>query len=62
MFLLISISAPLVNIKRAVGRMKNEITAMDVQIGVLEHSLLQAKLRDKSLLQQDMNAGSYMSV
>lgn len=53
---------PLVNIKRAVGRMKSEITAMDVQIGVLEHSLLQARLRDKSLLQQDMNTNSYLTV
>ncbi|KAK3914660.1 Intraflagellar transport protein 57-like protein [Frankliniella fusca] len=53
---------PLVNIKRAVGRMKNEIIAMNVQIGVLEHSLLQARLRDKSILQQDMNSNSYLTV
>lgn len=53
---------PLVNIKRAVGRMKSEILSMNVQIGVLEHSLLQAKLRDKSLLQQDMNSNSYLTV
>ena len=62
MFLSNLISAPLVNVKRAVGRMKSEITSMDIQIGVLQHSLLQARLRDKSLLQQDMNTGSYMSV
>ncbi|KAE8748035.1 hypothetical protein FOCC_FOCC005230 [Frankliniella occidentalis] len=53
---------PLVNIKRAVGRMKSEIIAMNVQIGVLEHSLLQARLRDKSILQQDMNSNSYLTV
>lgn len=47
---------PLVNIKKAISQIKSEITGMDVRVGVLEHSLLQARLRDKNLLQQDMNA------
>ncbi|PNF24819.1 Intraflagellar transport protein 57-like protein [Cryptotermes secundus] len=47
---------PLVNIKKAISQIKSEITAMDVRVGVLEHSLLQARLRDKNLLHQDMNA------
>ncbi len=34
--------------------MKQEVTAMNVRIGVVEHSVLQAKLRDKSNLQRDM--------
>ncbi|XP_049834684.1 intraflagellar transport protein 57 homolog isoform X1 [Schistocerca gregaria] len=46
---------PLVNIKKAITKVKSEITSMDVRIGVLENSLLQARLRDKSQLQQDMN-------
>lgn len=51
----IFIIAPLVNIKKAISQIKSEITGMDVRVGVLEHSLLQARLRDKNLLQQDMN-------
>jgi estrogen-related receptor beta like 1 len=50
------VAAPLVNIKKAISQIKSEITGMDVRVGVLEHSLLQARLRDKNLLQQDMNA------
>ena len=33
--------SPLVNIRRSLARVKAEITAMDVRIGVVEHSLLQ---------------------
>jgi estrogen-related receptor beta like 1 len=50
------IAAPLVNIKKAISQIKSEITGMDVRLGVLEHSLLQARLRDKNLLLQDMNS------
>jgi estrogen-related receptor beta like 1 len=53
---MVFIAAPLVNIKKAISQIKSEITGMDVRAGVLEHSLLQARLRDKNLLQQDMNA------
>jgi estrogen-related receptor beta like 1 len=53
---LVFVAAPLVNIKKAISQIKSEITGMDVRVGVLEHSLLQARLRDKNLLQQDMNA------
>ncbi|TRY72250.1 hypothetical protein TCAL_03146 [Tigriopus californicus] len=44
---------PLVNVRRALIRMKQEVANMNVRIGVLEHSLLQAKLRDRSNLQRD---------
>lgn len=47
---------PLINIKKALARLKNEIVTMDVRIAVVEHSLIQAKLRDKSNLQRDMSA------
>jgi estrogen-related receptor beta like 1 len=54
------IAAPLVNIKKAVSQIKSEITGMDVRLGVLEHSLLQARLRDKNLLLQDMNSAAHV--
>ncbi|XP_022098486.1 intraflagellar transport protein 57 homolog [Acanthaster planci] len=47
--------SPLVKIKQALQRLKTENTQMDVRIGVVEHSLLQARLKDKSNLQKDMN-------
>lgn len=53
---------PLVNIKKAVSQIKSEITGMDVRLGVLEHSLLQARLRDKNLLLQDMNSAAHVLV
>jgi estrogen-related receptor beta like 1 len=55
---LVFIAAPLVNIKKAISQIKSEITGMDVRLGVLEHSLLQARLRDKNLLLQDMNSAA----
>ncbi|PSN44094.1 hypothetical protein C0J52_07657 [Blattella germanica] len=56
------IVTPLVNIKKAMSQVKSEISVMDVRIGVLEHSLLQARLRDKNQLQQDMNAPLHVLV
>ncbi|KAJ8898051.1 hypothetical protein PR048_003411 [Dryococelus australis] len=47
---------PLMNIKKAIAKIKLEIMDMNVHIGIVEHTLLQARLRDKNLLQQDMNA------
>jgi estrogen-related receptor beta like 1 len=61
LFLLFT-AAPLVNIKKALSQIKSEIIGMDVRVGVLEHSLLQARLRDKNLLQQDMNAPPHVLV
>ncbi len=48
-------AAPLVKIKQALQRLKVEVTQMDVRIGVVEHSLLQARLKDKNNFQKDMN-------
>ncbi|KAK8739697.1 hypothetical protein OTU49_003151 [Cherax quadricarinatus] len=50
---------PLVNIRKALTRVRQEITAMDVRIGVVEQKLLQAKLKHKSNMQRDMNAPVY---
>lgn len=40
--------APLVKIKQAIQQLKKEITQMDIRAGVVEHVLLQAKLKDKT--------------
>ncbi|XP_077985611.1 intraflagellar transport protein 57 homolog [Glandiceps talaboti] len=47
--------APLVKIKQALQRLKTEILQMDVRVGTVEHSLLQARLKDRSNMQRDMN-------
>ena len=39
--------SPLVNIKKAVSRVKREIINMDVMIGVLQHGLMEAGVKDK---------------
>ncbi|XP_043199829.1 intraflagellar transport protein 57 homolog [Amphibalanus amphitrite] len=46
---------PLVNIRKALNRIKQEVQGMDVRIGVVEHTLLQYRLRDKEALQQEAN-------
>lgn len=35
--------------------MKNEISEMNVRIGVLEYSLMCARIRDRTQLQEDIN-------
>ncbi|XP_013774859.1 intraflagellar transport protein 57 homolog [Limulus polyphemus] len=47
---------PLVNIRKALIRLKTEISQMDVRIGVALHTLLQAKLKEKGDLQRAANA------
>ncbi|XP_076304136.1 intraflagellar transport 57 [Tachypleus tridentatus] len=47
---------PLVNIRKALVRLKTEISQMDVRIGVALHTLLQAKLKEKGDLQRAANA------
>ncbi|KAF3857700.1 hypothetical protein F7725_010901 [Dissostichus mawsoni] len=39
--------APVVKIKQSLTKLKQEIIQMDVRIGVVEHTLLQAKLKEK---------------
>lgn len=41
--------APLVKIKQILQQLKKECAQMDVRIGVVEHVLLQAKLKDKNI-------------
>lgn len=49
-------SGPLVKIKQALTRMKNEIVHMDLRIGVLQHVVMTSKMNDKTIMQRDMNA------
>ncbi|CAJ1072915.1 intraflagellar transport protein 57 homolog [Xyrichtys novacula] len=48
--------APVVKIRQSLTKLKQEIVQMDVRIGVVEHTLLQAKLREKSNMTRDMHA------
>jgi len=46
--LLLLILAPLVKIKQAIQKLKTEMTQMDIRVGVIQHVLLQAKLKEKT--------------
>ncbi|XP_041848403.1 intraflagellar transport protein 57 homolog [Melanotaenia boesemani] len=48
--------APVVKIKQSLTKLKQEIVQMDVRVGVVEHTLLQAKLKEKSNMTRDMHA------
>ncbi|CAD1476996.1 unnamed protein product, partial [Heterotrigona itama] len=46
---------PLINIKKTITKMKTEISEMNIRIGVLEYSLMCARLRDRTQFQEDIN-------
>ncbi|MBN3321848.1 IFT57 protein, partial [Atractosteus spatula] len=48
--------APVVKIKQSLTKLKQEVVQMDIRIGVVEHTLLQAKLKEKSNMTRDMHA------
>ncbi|KAG8587262.1 hypothetical protein GDO81_005616 [Engystomops pustulosus] len=48
--------APLVKMKQALTKLKQENIQMDIRIGVVEHALLQSKLKEKSNMTRDMHA------
>ncbi|XP_068424026.1 intraflagellar transport protein 57 homolog [Clinocottus analis] len=48
--------APVVKIKQSVTKLKQEILQMEVRVGVVEHTLLQAQLKEKSIMTRDMHA------
>uniref|UniRef100_A0A8C5H3U5 Intraflagellar transport protein 57 homolog n=1 Tax=Gouania willdenowi TaxID=441366 RepID=A0A8C5H3U5_GOUWI len=50
--------APVVRIKQSLTKLKQEILQMDVRTGVVEHMLLQAKIKEKSNMTRDMHATS----
>uniref|UniRef100_A0A8C2BFR7 Intraflagellar transport protein 57 homolog n=1 Tax=Cyprinus carpio TaxID=7962 RepID=A0A8C2BFR7_CYPCA len=49
-------STPVVKIRQSLTKLKQEIEQMDVRMGVVEHTLLQAKLREKNNMTRDMHA------
>lgn len=49
-------AAPVVKIRQSLTKLKQEIVQMDIRIGVVEHTLLQAKLKEKSNMTRDMHA------
>jgi estrogen-related receptor beta like 1 len=53
-------TAPLVKMKQAMSKLKNEIKQMELRIGTVEHTLLHAKLRNKASIadtQMEMETG-----
>lgn len=50
--------APVVKIKQSLTKLRQEVVQMDVRIGVVEHTLLQAKLREKNNMTRDMHAST----
>nr|XP_057924788.1 intraflagellar transport protein 57 homolog isoform X2 [Doryrhamphus excisus] len=50
--------AAVVKIKQSVSKLKQEIVRMDVRVGVVEHMLLQAKLKEKSNMTMDLHAAN----
>lgn len=55
-------TAPLVKIKDAVKKLKNDIRQMDLRIGVVNHTLMQAKLRQHPAQGKGEGAKGYMDV
>eukprot|EP00036_Acanthoecidae_sp_10tr_P009517 CAMPEP_0182920874 /NCGR_PEP_ID=MMETSP0105_2-20130417/3780_1 /TAXON_ID=81532 ORGANISM="Acanthoeca-like sp., Strain 10tr" /NCGR_SAMPLE_ID=MMETSP0105_2 /ASSEMBLY_ACC=CAM_ASM_000205 /LENGTH=447 /DNA_ID=CAMNT_0025058337 /DNA_START=15 /DNA_END=1358 /DNA_ORIENTATION=- len=46
---------PMLKIKQDLARLKKETSAMDLRIGVLQHTVLQSQLRNKNAMVMDMN-------
>ena len=54
-------NSPLMNIKEAIKRIKEEIRQMDLRIGVLQHTVLQAKLKTtRKSKGPKANSGAFM--
>lgn len=49
-------AAPLVKIKQSLTKLRQETAQMDIRVGVVEHTLLQSKLKEKSNMTRDMHA------
>lgn len=54
--------APLVKIKQAISQLKKENTQMDIRMGVVEHILLQAKLKDKASQNKQVHSSNQAAV
>lgn len=51
--------APLINIKKALVALREDVANMNVQIGILQHDILHSKLREKLLMQQKLHSQVY---
>ena len=49
--------APLVKIKQAIQRIKQECQQMDVRVGVVQHILLQAKMKERTNQNKSIKGG-----
>lgn len=54
-------SGPLVKIKQALTKVKNELVQMELRIGVLQHVVITAKVNDKTAMQRDMHSEDHFS-
>jgi len=54
-------SGPLVKIKQAITKVKNELIQMELRIGVLQHVVITAKVNDKTAMTRDMNSEDHFS-
>jgi len=54
-------SGPLVKIKQAITKVKNELIQMELRIGVLQHVVITAKVNDKTAMTRDMNSDDHFS-
>ena len=49
---------PVVRIKQALTKLKDECTEMDVQIGLMEHTLLDLQYKTKTAIRLQMSGGA----
>lgn len=55
----IPFSAPLINIKKALATLKEDVAHMNVQVGILQHDIIHSKLREKLLMQHKFHSQVY---
>ncbi|KAM9718525.1 intraflagellar transport protein 57 homolog [Menidia menidia] len=48
--------APVVRVRQSLTRLRQELVQMEVRMGVVQHTLLQAQLRERSNMRRDMLA------
>ena len=54
----LSLLGPVVRIKQGLTKLKAECTEMDVQIGLLEHTLLDLQFKTKTAMRLQMSGGA----
>lgn len=56
---IMSDGTPLINIKKALVVLREDVANMNVQIGILQHDIIHSKLREKFLMQQKLHFQVY---